>query len=254
MNTPLFIRHHRRLSLTSIGQAYLEAVHTALDRLDSVTDRLFPDKLIRTVTLRCTSGVATLWLVPQLRSFQKGHPEIDLRINTLDQGYNDQKYPASDLEIFIQGETAIDPGAHKLLTSIITPVCAPDLFPNCQRPLQPADVLEHELIHVLGYDSDWHRWFRSYQLNEVRIPRGLSVDGSLIAIGAALRGDGIMLGIRPFIDRYLQSGELIEVFAEPFHLHADYYLRQPQRPSGGYATSLVANWLTDLASQSFDSA
>ncbi|HIE55554.1 MAG TPA: hypothetical protein EYP90_10290 [Chromatiaceae bacterium] len=41
----------------------------------------------------------------------------------------------------------------------------------------------------------------------------------------AQRGDGIMLGRRPFIDRLLHVGELMEVFSEPLHLHAVYYLR-----------------------------
>ena len=247
LNTPLFVRHHRRLSLTSTGQAYLEGVHRALDRLDSITDQLFPDRQNQAVTLRCTSGVATLWLAPQIGHLHKLHPNIDLRINTLDQNHEDKKLSSSDLEIFIQGEGAIDPYAQKLLTSTITPVCSPGLFSNCPRPQQPDDVLSHELIHVLGYNDDWHRWFRSHQLNEVDVPRGLSVDGSLIAIETALRGDGIMLGRRPFIDRYLLSGELAEVFETPFCLHADYYLRRPPQSSGRQASSRVASWIIELA-------
>ena len=249
LNTPLFVRHHRRLSLTSTGQTYLEAVHKALDRLDSITDQLFPDRQNQVVTLRCTSVVATLWLAPQLGSLQKLHPNIDLRINTLDQSYDNLQIPTTDLEIFIRREGASDPYAKKLLTSTITPVCSPKLFSNHQRFDQPADVLDHKLIHVLGYDDDWHRWFRSYGLNEVDIPRGLSVDGSLIAIEAAQRGDGMMLGRRPFIDRYLQSGGLVEAFVKPFHLHADYYLRQPPWSTGRRASGLVAHWLTDLAAR-----
>lgn len=247
LNTPLFVRHHRRLSLTSTGQAYLEGVHSALDRLDSITDQLFPDRQHQAVTLRCTSMVATLWLVPQLGSLHKRHPHIDLRINTLDQSHYGNKNSLSDLEIFIQREADFDPNAKKLLTSTITPVCSPMLFASGLRPQQPAELLVYELIHVLGYDDDWHRWFRNFRLHEVGIPRGLSVDGSLIAIEAALRGDGIMLGRRPFIDRYLQSGELIEVFAEPLFLYADYYLRQPPRTTGRQASSMVAGWLTELA-------
>jgi len=247
LSTPLFVRHHRRLSLTSTGQAYLEGVHRALDRLDSITDQLFPDRQNQAVTLRCTSGIATLWLAPQIGNLHKLHPNIDLRINTLDQNHDDKKFSTSDLEIFIQGAGPIDPYAQKLLTSTITPVCSPDLFSTRARPQQPADVLTHELIHVLGYDDDWHRWFRSHGLHEVNIPRGLSVDGSLIAIETALRGDGIMLGRRPFIDRYLRSGELTEVFEQPFYLHADYYLRQPPRSSGRQASSRVANWIVELA-------
>ena len=247
LNTPLFVRHHRRLSLTSTGQAYLEGVHGALDRLDSITDQLFPDRQNQAVTLRCTAVVATLWLAPQIGFLHKQHPHIDLRINTLDQSHDDIKFPTSDLEIFIQREIVSDPDSQKLLTSTITPVCSPKLFSNSSRPNQPSDMLAYELIHVLGYDDDWHRWFRNYRLNEVSIPRGLSVDGSLIAIEAALRGEGIMLGRRPFIDRYLQSGELVEVFEEPFYLYADYYLRQPARSTGRRASSLVASWLTELA-------
>jgi len=247
LNTPLFVRHHRRLSLTSTGQVYLEAVHEALDRLNSVTDQLFPARQNQTVTLHCTSGVATLWLAPKLGSFQKLYPNIDLRINTLDQSFGNRKYPSSDLEIYIQGEAAPDPFAQQLLTSTITPVCSPKLFLNRQRPDEPVAVLAYELIHVLGYDDDWHRWFRSYGLNEVAIPRGLFVDGSLIAIEAAQRGDGIMLGRRPFIDRHLQSGALVEVFEKPFHLHTDYYLRQPPRSTGRRANSIVVSWLTELS-------
>jgi LysR family glycine cleavage system transcriptional activator len=249
LHTPLFVRHHRRLSLTSTGQAYLEAVHKALDRLDSVTDQLFPDRQNQVVTLRCTSVVATLWLAPQIGALQKLHPNIDLRINTLDQSYDSLQFPTTDLEIFIHRTGAPGPYAKKLLTSTITPVCSPKLFSNRQRLDEPTDVVAHELIHVLGYDDDWHRWFRSYGLDEVEVSRGLSVDGSLIAIEAAQRGDGIMLGRRPFIDRYLQSGELVEVFVKPFHLYADYYLRQPPRSTGRRANGIVVSWLTELAAR-----
>jgi LysR family glycine cleavage system transcriptional activator len=247
LDAALFVRHHRRLSLTGTGQAYLDVVHEALDRLDTVTDQLFPDRPHQIVTLRCTSSVAALWLAPQLGSFQKHHPDIDLRIRTLDQDYGDRNSSSADLEIVILNEDGSDPHAHKLLTSTITPVCSPDLFSSRARPNRPADVLAFELIHVLGYDDDWHRWFRGHRLHDVAVPRGLSVDGSLIAIEAALRGDGIMLGRRPFIDHHLRFGELVEVFAKPFHLYADYYLRRRPQTKDRRASELVASWLAELA-------
>ncbi len=247
LDATLFVRHHRRLSLTSTGQAYLEAVHEALDRLDSVTDQLFPDRQNQVVTLRCTSGIATLWLVPHLSSLQMHHANIDLRIKTLDHTHEYYQSSGADLEIFIQGEGDSDADALKLLTATITPVCSAKLFTGRSRPQYPVDVLEHKLIHVLGYDDDWHRWFRRHRLNDVEVPRGLSVDGSLIAIEAAQRGDGVMLGRRPFIDRHLHSGELVEVFKKPFHLYADYYLRQAPATTGRRASVIVANWITELA-------
>jgi len=261
LDAALFVRHHRRLSLTSTGQAYLNAVHEALDRLDTVTDQLFPDRQHQIVTVRCTASVAALWLAPRLGPFQKNHPEIDLRIKTLDQDYGDSSRSGADLEIAISNEgtrdlQGADPqgaglqGAdlqtRKLLTATITPVCSPALLSCRARPRRPGDVLAFELIHVLGYDDDWHRWFRRHGLREVSVPRGLAVDGSLIAIEAAQRGDGVMLGRRPFIDAYLQSGDLVEVFSEPFHLHADYVLK-PGRTKSRRGRDAVADWLAGLA-------
>ena len=128
-------------------------------------------------------------------------------------------------------------------------MCSAKLFSRRSRPEQPVDLLGFELIHVLGYDDDWHRWFRNHQKTDIEIPGGLTVDGSLIAIEAAQRGDGIMLGRRPFIDRHLESGELVEVFSKPYHLHADYYLRQPPTAISRRENRIVANWLNQLASQ-----
>lgn len=216
LDTVLFIRHHRRLSLTGTGQAYLDAVHEALDRLDSVTDQLFPDRPHQIVTLHCTASVAALWLASQLGSFQKYHPDLDLRIRTLDPDYGERNSPRVDLEIVILNDGDADSHARKLLTSTITPVCSPKLLSDRTRPNMPKDVLAFELIHVLGYDDDWHRWFRRHRLNDVAVPRGLSVDGSLIAIEAAQRGDGIMLGRRPYIDHHCNPANWLRFLSSLF--------------------------------------
>ena len=245
----LFIRQNRSLSLTSKGQAYLDVVHEALDRLDTVTDQLFPGQHDKCVTLRCTSAIATLWLAPKLKSLQKAHSDIELRINTLGQLSDGEKVSSTELEIFISAKKPADNRSLKLLTSTITPVCAPTLNANRQPAEDPGDLLNFELIHVLGYDDDWHRWFSRHHRDKVKIPGGLTVDGSLIAIEAARRGEGVMLGRRPFIDHYLMSGELVEFFSNPYTLNSDYYLRHLPKNKTRREHEIVANWLLELATQ-----
>ena len=243
---PLFIRNHRKLSLNSAGTAYFGAVHEALDRLDSVTDQLFPDRPNQTVTISCTSSIAMLWLAPQIGAFQTSHPEIDLRIQTLESEMIAGRASGADLEIFVSGSDANDPHTQLLMTATITPVASPGLLSK-SRPQRPMDILSFELVHVTGYDEDWHKWFRTYGLDTVAVPRGLVVDGSLIALETALHGDGIVLGRRPFIDQYLRSGQLVEVFADRYVLSARYYLRHPTSKPGRRSIDQVVRWLVDLA-------
>jgi len=245
----LFVRQNRRLSLTSNGQAYLDTVHEVLDRLDAVTDQLFPGQRSNSVTLHCTSAIATLWLAPQLKTLQQSHADIELRINTLDQFADNENASQSELEIYISSDKSVDARSIKLLSSTITPVCSPVLFGKRQAPQNPVGLLNFELIHVLGYDDDWHRWFHRHHGKKVTVPGGLTVDGSLIAIEAALRGEGVMLGRRPFIDRYLESNELVEIFTKPYYLHSDYYLRQLPENRTRREHQIVANWLQQLAVQ-----
>lgn len=246
LGATLFDRQYRNLSLTAVGQAYFEVVHEALDRLDSVTDRLFPGRDTSTVTLLCTSSVAALWLLPQLKSLQSLHPDIELRINTLDRARGPGKRLNSDLEIYIAAEAPADAKVEKLLTSTITPVCSPRLIDDRGRPQQPAELLEFALIHVLGYEDDWHRWFRQNGIKSDRVPDGLAVDSSLLAIEAVQRGEGVMLGRRPFIDYLLESGDLVEVFEQPYHLHSEYYLRRASASSARPEADLVADWIRGL--------
>ncbi len=242
----LFHRHHRRLSLTSTGVAYLDGVHEALDRLDTITDQLFPDRPHQVVVIRCTSSVALLWLSPQIRAFQALHPDIDLQIRTLDTEGDASQSPNADIEIFVSGKANHDRFTKRLLTSTITPVASPEILDQ-PHPKIPSDILGLDLVHILGYEDDWHRWFQTFELDTTQIPRGMTADSSLFAIDAALRGDGVFLGRRPFVDAYLQSGELVEVFERPLHLHATYFMRTHSGNTNSRNKNIVAGWLLEMA-------
>lgn len=186
----LFIRHHRRLTLTSTGSAYLIGVNEALNRLDTITDQLFPDRPHQVVVIRCTSSVALLWLSPHISQFQANHPDIDLQIRTLDTEGEVAQLANIDIEIYVSGDQVHNSHTKPLLTSVITPIASPDYLEGRQSE-HAHDILDFNLIHVLGYEDDWHRWFQTFDLNTSAIPRGMAADSSLFAIDAALRGEGV---------------------------------------------------------------
>jgi LysR family glycine cleavage system transcriptional activator len=249
LNAKLFVRRNRGLSLTGIGEAYHLAVHEAIDRLDAITDQLFPGMRDRVVTVQCTPSVATLWLIPRLASLHTAHPGIDLRIATLGTEPRRMSLAQCDLQIVTLPASEAGPDCHKLLTVRIVPVCAPGLLGNA--PLShPADVLRFDLLHVLGYRDDWHRWFQSVGLSGHKVSGGVSFDGSLMTLEAAMNGDGIMLGRRPFIDQHLRSGALVLPFGDDHNLTAKYYLRTPESSRRQRDVSAVSGWLLGAAKAS----
>jgi LysR family glycine cleavage system transcriptional activator len=246
LNAKLFLRRNRGLSLTGVGDAYHLAVHEALDRLDAITDQLFPGARDHVVTVQCTPSVATLWLIPRLGRLHAAHPNIDLRIVTLDPGRGGGGAGLADIEIATPEPGEAGPNCRELMTARIAPVCAPSLL-RTGRLSRPSDVLHFDLLHVLGYRDDWHRWFRSAGLSDQKVPGGVSFDGSLMALEAAVNGDGIMLGRRPFIDPHLQSGDLALAFGDRHALTTAYYLRWPEASRNRRDVTAVMDWLVEMA-------
>ena len=246
LDARLFLRRNRGLSLTGVGEAYHLAVHEALDRLDAITDQLFPGSQDHVVTVQCTPSVATLWLIPRLGRLHAAHPNIDLRIVTLAAERGRSSPGLVDIEIATLDPGDAGPNCRELMTARIAPVCAPSLLRTGQWS-QPSDVLHFDLLHVLGYRDDWHRWFRSVGLSDQKIPGGASFDGSLMALEAAVNGDGIMLGRRPFIDPHLQSGDLALPFGDRHNLTTTYFLRWPEAARTRRDVTAVMEWLVEMA-------
>jgi len=244
LGAPLFVRHHRALSLTQVGQTYHRGVQKTLGRLDNLTDQLFADAPRRPVKIKCTSSVAILWLAPKIRAFQTAYPEIDLQIITQDIDENGGR-AVPDLEVFVSANVETDAECTPLLTSVITPVAAPDYLVK-NRPSGAAAMLQHDLIHILGYEEDWRHWFAINGVADAPIPRGLAADSSLFAIDAARRGEGVFLGRRPFIDGHLKSGDLVEVFSDLIPLHACYYLRTNGDSKNKKNQKIASKWLIDM--------
>ncbi|MBA3477066.1 MAG: hypothetical protein H0T52_01500 [Lautropia sp.] len=48
--------------------------------LSDIAARIRRESAQRSVTISCTFGFASLWLVPRLMEFRELHPDIDIRI------------------------------------------------------------------------------------------------------------------------------------------------------------------------------
>ena len=81
LGVPLFERRHRAIRLTPDGQTLYRASAEALRLLTDAVAGIRHGAGAKSVTVSCSAGFASLWLVPRLMDFRDAHPGIDIRID-----------------------------------------------------------------------------------------------------------------------------------------------------------------------------
>jgi LysR family glycine cleavage system transcriptional activator len=117
--------------------------------------------------------------------------------------------------------------AEKLLSANVFPVCSPH-YRGGKLPTKPTDLLKGDLLHVGGLPS-WEEWFKSATITLDGPLRGPRFGDYMLAVQAAKRGQGVMLGREAFIAEKLASGQLVRLMKKLPSLRTfDYYIVYPQ--------------------------
>ncbi len=236
LGTALFRRLPRGLELTEAGQAYLPAVHEAVERLSAATDEIFGQGRTELLTIRANLVFFTRWLSPRLHKFRQLHPEIGLKF-TSNIWMEEQKH---DADFEIRYGHGIWPGlkTDRLTWDELFPVCSPDLL-KAGPALADSDdesvthapkaqiaklLTEHPLLHVIGYEEGWGFWLKKAGLSDVEMSQSFQFDTLISALDMAVHGQGVALGRTSLVADLLESGQLVAPFeqrlptAEAFHL------------------------------------
>jgi len=219
LGVPLFERRHREIRLTEAGVQLQRAATEALRLLEDAAERIRQQPSKRAVTVSCSIGFASLWLVPRLASFRTQHPAVDIRIDA-NNHLLDLERERVEVAVRFSPQALTPPGAHKLFGEEVFPVCSPALLGRPQQPLaEPADLRHHTLLHFEGADRHWPSgaWVHWFELMH---QPGLQAAGSLEfnqydqLIQAALEGQGVALGVSPLVRRHLREGRLVAPFEQ----------------------------------------
>ena len=156
LDTQLFKRLPRGLSLTEEGQALYPAVRSAFDQLELALTQLSHTRPKEVLSVAAVGTFAVGWLLPRLRGFEQAHPFIDLRLQTHN---NRVDLAAEGLDFAIRfGDGAWHgTAALHLMDAPLSPVCAPQL---AQRIHAPRDLLQLPLLRSYRTD-EWSAWFAS---------------------------------------------------------------------------------------------
>ncbi|MFS8046808.1 transcriptional regulator GcvA [Rhizobium sp. BR 314] len=237
----LFERRTRSLALTTDGAEYFATMRTAFRLIREATAALAMRSKDTVLTLTCTAGFATHWLVPRLRRFEEAHPDIDLRISA---SHRMMDFQRDGIDIAIRHGLGGYEGlaSERLLDDEYVPMCTPEMA-EALGTSPTADALANlTLIHDV-YRRDWELWLQAAGATRVDATHGPVFTDGMGAYHAMKAGLGIALMRRSFVEQELAEGTLIAPFpiglASAFAYHLVYPPGALERP----AIATLRAWL-----------
>lgn len=239
LGVSLINRTTRRMSLTPEGDIYLAHARPILASIDALESQLWgrdqvPHGLLR---VNATLGFGRSHLAPLLSRFSTQFPKVDLQLQL-----SVNPPPSADDAYDVCFRFGNPPDSRSIARFIAANkrvvVASPRYLQQFGEPRTPAELTRHNCIGIRQGDEAYGLWrfsrttgkgkSRQTHTESVKIRGNLTTNDGGIAVNWALDGHGILLRAAWDVDRYLQSGALIQLLTGYDSPDADIYAVYPQ--------------------------
>jgi DNA-binding transcriptional LysR family regulator len=250
----LLLRTAGGLQLTPKGDQLFSTSSSSFDGLESVLRRLQAAHLGEAVNLRCSPSFAMFWLTLRLGSFNQNYPHIALRI-VGESDYGDSAKMSRDgiaAAVRFNHQETKDSRAVRLFDEWLVPVATASFVQSHPELKDARDLNGSQLLHAAdpweGTEStqEWSHWLGAVgaAMPPSALRRGTQFNHSLLAMQAALGGQGIAMGRMALVLGYLMQGRLVAPFPCRVRLSNTYQfvgdMSSPEMP-------IIREWLLDEA-------
>jgi DNA-binding transcriptional LysR family regulator len=205
----LFERSAHGVHLSPAGEQYLERVAGALLAMTAATEDLRKG-VENSLYVHAAPSIASLWLMPRLKSFYEAHPEISMNLSAA-HTHSDFALGQADIDIRYGvpqwGGLVVEP----LFEERIVPLASAG-FIRQHRLKRVEQLLDVPLIQSNVSVVQWSDWFARFA--SVRAPDRFSVrfDRAQMSLDAATQGLGVALESATNAEGHLREGKLKAVF------------------------------------------
>lgn len=212
LGMPLFRRLTRRIELTDAGHSYFSTVTRLLSELQRESEALRRQGDVSRLVVNCSVSFASKWLTPRLHRLMADMPDLDVHLEVTDAAvdfatghvdvalrYGDGRYPHA--------------AAERIMNETVSPVCSPEYREKMGGIGVPRDLFKCQLIHEIGMNTTWERWFAMMKLPYPG-RRGPGYSHGSMSIDAAIRGAGVALGRSVLVAEDLAAEKLVLPFPE----------------------------------------
>lgn len=244
LGTPLFARLPGRVDLSAEGAIYFPVVQEALDRISLTTDFIRQANKPASLTVQVYVTVAVRWLIPRLQTFKEGFPEIAINLDAslLDWEFNPDR---ADMGL-IYTRTPNRPSlTYTLLCrERLVGVCSPAM---ARSIAVPQDLKRISFLAVSGTSEDAATWINNVGASGVSQKSAPLFDSNLLAIEAAINGQGIVVVPHFLVEADIAAGTLVAPLSSDVMQPGGWYLVHQERRGDEKAIRKFLQWIQNLA-------
>jgi len=218
-------REGRGLALTDSGRTWHGEIARHLRAIALAAERVRPGRRVVQVTVVQSFG--SRWLMPRLTKFTAREPEIEVRIDASPVLADFARDPF-DLAIREGRGPYANAESVQLFALEFYPVASPAVARAMRRRNGTLDWSRARLLHEVTYDY-WPDWIAMAEATDVDVARGLFFSHTMLALDAAVEGQGVALAPPPFAERELARGALTVVDARSYVPGTGIHLAWPRR-------------------------
>ena len=218
VGVPLVNRTTRRMSMTPEGEVLLEHARRILGEIADLDQLLTSSKGVPKGQLRvnATLGFGRLHVAPAISQYVLRYPEVDVQLQL---SVDPPALTDNQFDVCIRFGAPVDTRviARRLASNRRLLCASPKYLAQHGEPKTPGDLRKHNCISIRQGDEAYGLW-RLYAGREaerdaqaVKVRGNLTTNDGEIAVNWALDGHGILLRAGWDIERYLDSGRLVEV-------------------------------------------
>ena len=240
---PLLERRPTGLLLTAAGQDFYTSVGRHLRGIAQAAERVRPQD--QQISLTVAPDFASRWLMPRLSLFAAQNPRVEVRI---DATFVLADFDRDPFDLGIRTLFDAPAGLHSrlLLRQRVWPYCSPRyLADHLTGSNGAANWQRARLLHESHPYDLWTPWFANRGLGETNAEVGLYFSHGLLAILAAIDGEGVTLQPAEYVEREIESGALVPADPQGFESGLGYHVVWPRRPMKP-AAEKFKDWLLDL--------
>lgn len=236
----LFVRKTRQVVLTDTGRSLSAVVRRSFEAIAREVE-VHTARAKRRVSLAVGPIYGARFLMPRLGRFRAAHPDIELVIH-----HGPRITGVNTLNTAI----AVDWGhgdwsgldAQRLLEITYSPVLSPALAADVGGIRRPKDLARLPVIHQHDR-SEWAAWLALARVPNLAFTAETVILDSNVVTQAAIDGQGVALGIFPFIKEEVDRGRLVKPFDIDLSPTRAYYVLTRSGATRSREIAVVRDWL-----------